>query len=540
MTGVNQTPASRQTSALRKAPALKGSARRPASALFLATALALVTVAPPTFAQTVPPQAPPINAPGSFSDLSERVIDAVVNISATTTRTEASAQGRNLPGLNPGTPGTPGQPGSPFEDFFEEFFNRRGEGGRGGGEAQPQTPPRPPQPRRGSSAGSGFVVDPSGIVITNNHVIDTANDITVVFNDGQRLKAEVIGRDPKIDIAVLRVKPDKPLKAVAFGDSEKMRRGDWVLAIGNPFGLGSSVSAGIVSATSRNIESGPYDNYIQTDAAINRGNSGGPLFNLQGEVIGINTAILSPSGGSIGIGFAVPASLAQPTVAQLREFGETRRGWLGVRIQGVDESTAEALGLGRPRGALIAGIDDAGPARPAGLEVGDVIVKFDGREIRESRDLPRLVASTTVGKDVEIGVLRKGQEITRTIKLAKLDEQAAGGAAATARQLGQAAPPAVKSALGLDLSPVNDEARKRYSIKDGVKGVVVTRVDPNSNASDKRIQAGDVIVEVGQEAVSRPEDVTARVDALKKEGKKSALLLVSNAQGEVRFVAVTL
>lgn len=529
MTGAPQTPASR------KAPA-----RRPASALFLATALALVTVAPPTYAQTVPPQAPPINAPGSFSDLSERVIDAVVNISATTTRTEASAQGRSLPGLTPPTPGAPGQPGSPFEDFFEEFFNRRGEGGRGGGgEAQPQTPPRPPQPRRGSSAGSGFVVDPSGIVITNNHVIDTANDITVVFNDGQRLKAEVIGRDPKIDIAVLRVKPDKPLKAVAFGDSEKMRRGDWVLAIGNPFGLGSSVSAGIVSATSRNIESGPYDNYIQTDAAINRGNSGGPLFNLQGEVIGINTAILSPSGGSIGIGFAVPASLAQPTVAQLREFGETRRGWLGVRIQGVDESTAEALGLGRPRGALIAGIDDAGPARPAGLEIGDVIVKFDGREIRESRDLPRLVASTPVGKDVEIGVLRKGQEVTRTIKLAKLDEQAAG-AAATGRQLGQAAPPAVKSALGLDLSPVNDEARKRYSIKDGVKGVVVTRVDPNSNASDKRIQAGDVIVEVGQEAVARPEDVTARVEALKKEGKKSALLLVSNAQGEVRFVAVTL
>jgi serine protease Do len=317
-----------------------------------------------------------------------------------------------------------------------------------------------------------------------------------------------------------------------------MRPGDWVMAIGNPFGLGGSVTAGIVSARARNIGSGRYDNYIQTDAAINKGNSGGPLFNMDGEVIGINTAILSPSGGSVGIGFAVPSTDAVPYINQLRESGKTSRGWLGVRIQNVDDPTAEALGLGSARGALVAGIDDKGPARPAGLDVGDVIVRFDGRDIKESRDLPRVVASTPIGKAVDVTVVRKGKELTKTVTLGRLEDTNERQASLT--QPPTDVPSAARRALGLELSGITDDLRRRYSIKDNVKGVVVTRVDPNSAAADKRIQPGEVIVEVGQEPVSNPADVTRRVDTLKKDGRKSALLLIANAQGEVRFVAVSI
>jgi serine protease Do len=319
-----------------------------------------------------------------------------------------------------------------------------------------------------------------------------------------------------------------------------MRIGDPVMAIGNPFGLGGSVSSGIVSARNRDINQGPYDTYIQTDAAINKGNSGGPLFNMAGEVIGINTAILSPTGGSVGIGFAVPSSLAMNVVDQLKEFGETRRGWLGVRIQNVDEATAEALGLGTARGALVAGVDDKGPAKPAGLEIGDVIVKFDGKDVKDSRDLPRIVAATPVGKDVPMQVMRKGKDVTKTVKLGRLEDGEKVQQASANNKPAEAAKPAVTSALGLEFSPQTEELRKRYSIKDGAKGVVITKVDPNSNAADKRISIGELIVEVGQEPVNSPADVTKRLEALKKEGKKSALLLVSNAQGEVRFVAVSM
>ncbi len=482
-----------------------------------------------TIAPLPAPAQPPRNAPMSFADLAERLSPAVVNISASTTTT-AETRGRTLPQLPQGTP---------FEDLFEEFFNRRGQGGQGG--QNEGNRPQAPQ-RRGNSLGSGFVVDPSGIVITNNHVIGEANDITVIFSDGTRLKAEVVGKDSKVDLAVLRVKTDKPLPAVPFGDSETIRPGDWALAIGNPFGLGGSVTAGIISARGRNIESGPYDNYIQTDASINRGNSGGPLFNMAGEVVGINTAILSPTGGSVGIGFAIPTSTAVPIIDQLRQFGETRRGWLGVRIQNVDESTAEALGLGTARGALVAGIDEKGPARPAGLEVGDVIVRFDGREVKDSRDLPRIVASTPVGKSVEVAIMRKGQELKRNVTLGRLEEGEAQRQASVNPPAGDRPEPptASRRVLGLELSGVTEELRRRYSLKENLKGVVVTRVEPNSNAADKRIQAGEIIVEVGQEAVTTPADVSRRVDALKKEGRRSALLLVANAQGEVRFVAVTI
>ena len=307
----------------------------------------------------------------------------------------------------------------------------------------------------------------SGIVITNNHVIAEADDITVIFNNGTRLKAELVGRDTKTDIAVLKVKSDTPLKAVKFADSDKVRLGEWVIAIGNPFSLGGTVTAGIVSARNRDINSGPYDNYIQTDASINRGNSGGPLFNLDGDVIGINTAIISPSGGSIGIGFAVPSKTAVAVIDQLREYKEVRRGWLGVKIQQVTDEIAESLNIKPARGALVAGIDDKGPAKPAGIEAGDVIIKFDGKDVKEMRDLPRIVADTAVGKAVEVIVVRKGKEEKKTVTLGRLEDEKPQPASI------KSAPPEEKSvvqkSLGLQLSGLTAELRTRYKIKDSVK-----------------------------------------------------------------------
>ncbi|MGB9366171.1 MAG: Do family serine endopeptidase [Xanthobacteraceae bacterium] len=493
---------------------------------FRRSALALATAAVFAF----PLGAEAQRGPDRIADVAEAVIDAVVNISTSQTVAAGGSQ-RQSPGQAPeARPGPGVPPGSPFEEFFEEFFKNR-RGGPGGPNAERG-------PRRVNSLGSGFVIDSSGLIVTNNHVISEADEITAVFNDGSKLKAELIGKDSKTDLALLRVKPEKPLKAVKFANSDKLRLGEWVIAIGNPFSLGGSVTAGIVSARNRDINSGPYDNYIQTDAAINRGNSGGPLFNLDGEVVGVNTAIISPSGGSIGIGFAVPANTAMAVLDQLREFKEVRRGWLGVKIQQVTDEIAESLNIKPVRGALVAGVDDKGPAKPAGIEPGDVIVKFDGKDIKEMRDLPKIVGDTPVGKDVPVVVVRKGKEETKTVRLGRLEDTPQQASVKTDAPAEDKS--VVQKALGLNLAGMSDDLRKKFKIKDSVKGVVITAVDANSAAAEKRLNAGEVIVKVTDEEVTNPADVQKRIDQLKKDGKKTALLLVANAEGDVRFVALTL
>ncbi len=493
--------------------------------------------APPSAAPTVTAQPAPglatASGPASVADLAEGLLDAVVNIS--------TSQSVDSPGAGPQPPQTPD--GSPFEEFFDEYFD--GERGQGGSQ-------------KVNSLGSGFVIDPSGFVVTNNHVIEDADDIEVVFPDGSKLKATLVGTDPKTDLSVLKVEPKTPLKAVRFGDSRQMRIGDWVMAIGNPFGLGGSLTVGIISARGRNINAGPYDNFIQTDAAINKGNSGGPLFNMKGEVIGINTAIISPSGGSIGIGFAVPTELAENVVNQLIEFGETRRGWLGVRIQPVTDDVAESLGLDAARGALVSGVVKGGPVDDGSIRAGDVILKFDGNPVREVRDLPRVVAESPVGKEVDVVVLRDGKEETVKVTLGRLEDSAAEakdetGEPATPEGEGQMPEDDdqgeqqngeeqqdTASALGMTIAILDEEQRQAFDIGESVEGVVITAVEPNSAAAEKGLKPGDVVVEVAQDFVESPTAVKERIDALKSEGRRSAHLMIADPTGALRFVAVPL
>jgi serine protease Do len=459
-------------------------------------------------------------APDGFADLAAKLLPAVVNIS--TTQTIKNDKQGARPG--PEIPQFP--PGSPFEEFFKDFFDRN----------QPHGNNQQAQPRRATSLGSGFVIDPSGLVVTNNHVIADADEITVTLQDDTNFKAEVVGRDTKVDIALLRVKPTKPLISVKFGDSDGTRVGDWVLAIGNPFGLGGTVTAGILSARAREINAGPYDDFLQTDASINRGNSGGPMFNMAGEVIGINTAIYSPSGGSIGIGFAIPSNLARPVVEQLKDFGHARRGWLGVNIQSVTDEIAESLGLDKPKGALIASVRDGGPAQVAGIQAGDVVLTFDGKDVNDMRHLPRIVAETPIDRTVKVKVWRKRKEHVFDVKVGELNEDDQQ-AAASPKQTPPAPVPGAVKALGLSLANLTPELRERFSLSEDTAGVVVTDVAADSPASEKGVRAGDVIVEVAQEEVKNPGQITAKIDDAKKAGRKSVLMLVDR-QGDLRFVAL--
>ncbi len=469
---------------------------------------------------TLPASPATARGPEAIADVAEQVIDSVVNISTSQKVDLRLGDLHNLP------------PGSPMQQFFDEFFKHHSGMGDGSGHAA----------QRINSLGSGFIIDSSGLIVTNNHVIAGADEIGVILNDGTRLKARLVGKDSRSDLALLRVHSDKPLKTAKFGDSNKLRLGEWVIAIGNPFSLGGTVTAGIVSARNRNIESGPYDDYIQTDAAINRGNSGGPLFNLDGEVVGINTAIISPSGGSIGIGFAIRSNSAVPVIDQLRQYGEVRRGWLGVRIQRVADDIAESLNVKPPRGALVAGVDDKGPAKPGGIEAGDVIVSFDGHPIKEMRDLPRIVANTPVGKDVDVVVIRHGKEETHRVKIGRLRDRDKLASAETEKNVAPEHKSVVQKTLGLALSKLSDDLRKKFNIRDHVKGVVITGVDATaqSSAPDKHLAPGDVIVEVQYQAVTSPADLRRRLDQLKASGKKVAVLLVSNGAGDTRFVALSL
>lgn len=457
------------------------------------------------------PQAPLLGQeqerPASFADLAERLSPAVVNIS---TRQSVGRAGPEMPDL---------PPGAPFQDLFRDFFERNQRG-----------------PRSVSSLGSGFVIDPSGFIITNNHVIENADEIVANFPDGSSLPAELIGRDPKTDLAILKVEPAGPLPHVELGDSDAIRVGDWVLAIGNPFGLGGSVSAGIVSARNRDINAGPYDDFIQTDAAINRGNSGGPLFNMEGEVVGVNTAIISPTGGSIGIGFSVPSNLVKSVIAQLRDFGETRRGWLGVRIQALTPELAEGLDLPAAEGALVADVTADGPAADAGIEAGDVILRFNGRKIATMRDLPRIVADTPVGAVVDVEVWRRGASQNVSVELGRLEE---GELIMSSAERGSPDAPATATALGMSLGLLTEDRRAELGLAETVSGVVVLGVDTDSIAAEKGVRPGDVIVEVAQEAVSSPRDVLTRIEEAQGAGRGSVLLLLQTA-GELRFVALTL
>jgi serine protease Do len=491
----------------------------PISALARRVAAAAVVFVLAAAPAALPAPAVAHPAPDGFADLAARLLPAVVNIS-----TSQSLKPKK--GDHPGADIPKMPPGTPFDEFFHRFFEEPPSG-----EARPQL-------RNATSLGSGFIIDSTGYVVTNNHVIADADEITVILHDNTNLKAELVGRDTKTDIAVLKIKADKPLASVAWGDSEKARVGDWVIAIGNPFGLGGSVTAGILSARQRDINSGPYDDFLQTDAAINRGNSGGPMFNMNGHVIGINTAIYSPSGGSIGIGFAIPSSLAKEVVAELIDEPDhaVHRGWLGVRIQAVTQEIAESLGLDKPRGALVASVADNGPAQAAGIEPGDVVLNFDGKEVSDMRALPRLVAETKVGKKVTVTVWRKRQQKDLIVAVGKLEEQEAS---AQNPKKGPDEHATLVKTLGLSLSPITADMKEKFSLADDAKGVVVVDVAKNSTAAERGLKPGDVIVEVAQEEVKDPEDMSSRIDELKKSGRKSILLLVDR-KGDLRFVALRL
>ena len=460
--------------------------------------LAMCAVIAPLSTATAQSANPSHNAPDSFSELAKRLMPSVVNIS---TRQTVSS------GL-----GDFGE-GSPLEEF-NEFFNRDSDG-----------------LQRVASLGSGFIIDANGIVVTNNHVIEAADEIDVVLADGTVLAAELVGTDPDTDIAVLKVEPETPLQAVNFADSDTAEVGDWVVAIGNPFGLGGTVTAGIVSARDRDINAGRYDDFIQTDAAINRGNSGGPLFNLDGDVVGVNTAIYSPTGngGSVGVGFSVSSNLAQKIVAELRETGVVQRGWLGVRVQGVTRELAQSYGLKTAEGAIVTHVSEDGPAAKAGLEVGDLIRTFNSQSVQETRDLSHIVAEADIGAALPVSIIREGHVMDVSVTLELLDDE---GAVSTDE--GEDAVE-LTNALGMTLSRITDEDRRRHRIPNSVQGVIVSDIDPGSDAMNK-LRRGDVIVAINFLPAANPEDALAEAERVASSGKP--ILVQFYRGGDMSFRAI--
>lgn len=487
----------------------------------IVTAMIVTGIAVAFITQSVDAKSPPasanieeINVNNGFAGLVKAVKPAVVNISTTshvkTNRNQPHFGNRNAPEMEEFLKRFFGD-----EFFGEQFNNRQGA----------------PSTRETHALGSGFIVSEDGVVVTNHHVIADADEIEVVFQDGKRYPAKLKGSDKKTDIAVLQIETDNPLPYVNFGDSDTADVGDWVIAIGNPFGLGGSVSVGIVSARGRDIRSGPYDDFIQTDATINRGNSGGPLFNTRGEVIGVNSAIYSPTGGSVGIGFSIPSELVANIVAQLNDNGAVERGWLGVHIQTVSDEIADGLGLDDAYGALVSDVVDDSPAERAGLQTGDVIITYDDERIDKMRDLPRLVANTAANSEVVLGIWRNETKRSLSVVISKTDESAETQSAADSETAES------EDALGLVLSPLNDELRKQYSVKEGTEGVIITDIDPASEAANRGVRVGDVIKKVGRKSIGKVDEIDAAVkQAIKAE--KSSLLLLIEREGQVLFVAI--
>ena len=480
-------------------------AKRPRARALGAAAFAAVMLVTP-FAYARP-------APDSFADLAAKVTPAVVNVS--TTQPVERERGQ--------LPQSPFPPGSPFEEFFKRFFDQQKYSPSADNENQAKM----------TALGSGFIVDPSGYVVTNNHVVGKADKIDVTLTDGRKFDAKLIGRDEKTDLALLKINAEKPLPFVNFGDSNTMRVGDWVMAVGNPFGLGGTVTAGIVSARGRDIHSGPYDDFLQLDAAINRGNSGGPTFNTDGSVIGVNTAIYSPNGGSVGIGFAIPSSIAKPVIAELRDHGKVDRGWLGVQIQEVTPEIASSLGMSKVNGALVAAVTPDSPAAKAGIKQGDVITGVNGQPVERLKDLTLTVANQQAGSKVSLDVLRNGKTETLQAAIAPMpkdiaqasNEQSSNG---SRTQTGQ---------LGLALAPLTPELRDRFNLDEGTKGVVVTQVRPGSAAADIGLRAGDVVMKVNQTDVTAPRQLIHQIEVARKDGREAVLLLVVRGDAQ-RFVAL--
>ena len=485
---------------------------------FMGLLIALALIAFPAI-----PKAQPI--PQSFADIVEDVIPAVVNISTTQLVEKPSRGKRGIPQL---------PRGGPLDDMFKDFLEQFGDQIPQKKEEGNGDKPR----RRPSSLGSGFIIEADGLVVTNNHVIENADEISVILADDTILKATVVGRDPKVDLALLKVEVDRPLPTVKWGNSDDMRVGDWSLAIGNPFGIGVTVTAGIVSARSRQLSNGnAYDDYIQTDAAINRGNSGGPLINMKGEVIGINTAIFSPTGASVGIGFASPSNLAQSVIGDLNEFGRTRRGWLGVKIQTVTTEIAESLGLDKARGALVAELVEGSPAEKAGVEPSDVILDFDGKPVDEMRLLPLIVAETDIDKRVKMTVWRGGKEKTLRVLIGELEEELQVSARVNSGADDGEPDRKTIDGLGVTVAELTSSIRDQYELPDEITGLVIVDVDSDSDAAEKGLRRGDIIAEVQQIPVETAKDAEEVIAEARSKGRSVVLLRIQSGQ-DFRLVPV--